>query len=124
MERRTLPEEMAMRGWMIPMLGAALAGCGSQTAPERSAATNSTPGESGYIAKVLALPGRQIDGVLYRAIDDAKRPCQGITGKVRQADRNGKPVWAVRCIDGSAWLVTLGDDGMADVTGIRGAGRS
>ncbi|MFN3435276.1 MAG: hypothetical protein ACK4ZY_12865, partial [Sphingomonas sp.] len=60
------------------------------------------------------------DGVLYRAIDDAKRPCQGIAEAVRQGDRQGKPVWAVRCIDGSAWLIALGDDGMADVTGIPG----
>ncbi len=111
-----------MRGWMALMLGMTLAACGSPPASEQAAtSTNAAaPAETGYIAKVLALPPRQLNGVLYRAIDDAKRPCQGIAEAVRQGDRQGKPVWAVRCIDGSAWLIALGDNGMADVTGIPG----
>lgn len=105
------------------MTGAMLAGCQSPSTNEQAAnttaATNAAgPAQSGYIAKVLALRPRQLDGVLYRAIDDAKQKCQGIGGKVHQADKNGKPVWAVRCIDGGAWLITIGDDGTADVTGI------
>ena len=114
-----------MRGAAMFGLGlsAMLAACGSQPAAEQ-AATNTTaaPAETGYIAKVLALPPRQLNGVLYRAIDDAKRPCQGIAEAIRQGDRAGKPVWAVRCVDNSAWLVALGDDGMASVTGIPGNG--
>jgi hypothetical protein len=111
---------MAMRGLMALMTGLLLAGCGSQSAPEAQPTARATPAETGYIAKVLALPPRQLNGVLYRAIDDAKRPCQGIAEATRQADRQGKPVWAVRCIDNSAWIIALGDDGMADVTGIPG----
>ncbi len=109
---------ITMRGWPVLMLGAMLAGCGSQPAPEQPANTTAAPTASGYIAKVLALPPRQLNGVLYRAIDDAKQKCQGIGDTVRQADNNGKPVWAVRCTDGGAWLITIGDDGTADVTGI------
>jgi len=111
-----------MRGQTILILGTALAGCGQQ--PGNTAITTNAvaPVETGYIAKVLALPQGQLNGVLYRAIDDAKRPCQGIAGRVRQPDRNGKPVWAVRCIDGSAWVVMLNDNGMAEVTGIPGHG--
>lgn len=112
-----------MRRWMLLMLGMMVAGCGAQPAPEQNApSTSATPAETGYVAKVLALPPRQLNGVLYRAIDDAKRPCQGVAEVVRQGDRNGKPVWAVRCMDGGAWLIALGDDGMADVTGIPGSG--
>ena len=116
-----------MRGWTAliasGILSATLSACGSQPAPEATAVANgSAPRETGYVAKVLALPPRQLNGVLYRAIDDAKRPCQGIAEAVRQSDRAGKPVWAVRCIDGGAWLIALGDDGMADVTGIPGNG--
>lgn len=100
-----------------------LAACGSQPAePVAANTTAAAPRETGYIAKVLALPPRQLNGVLYRAIDDAKQPCQGIAEATRQSDRNGKPVWAVRCLDDSAWLVALADDGMADVTGIPGNG--
>ena len=109
-----------MRGWSVLALGVMLAGCGSHT-NEPAAANNSAaaaPQGSGYVAKVLALPPRQLNGVLYRAIDDAKQSCQGIADTVRQKDNNGKPVWAVRCIDGGAWLITIGDDGTADVTGI------
>ncbi len=112
-----------MRGVTVGVLGlsAMLAACGSPPAAEQATVnTSAAPAEKGYIAKVLALPPRQLNGVLYRAIDDAKRPCQGIAEAVRQGDRNGKPVWAVRCVDNSAWLIALGDDGMADVTGIPG----
>lgn len=108
-------------GMMGLALAATLAGCGSPPATEQTATnTTAAPKETGYIAKVLALPPRQLNGVLYRAIDDAKRPCQGIAEAIRQDDRQGKPVWAVRCLDNSAWLIALGDDGMADVTGIPG----
>lgn len=108
-----------MRGRLALTMGMALAACGSPPA-EQTAVTNTAtpPAQHGYIAKVLALPPRQLNGVLYRAIDDAKQKCQGIADTVRQADRNGKPVWAVRCTEGSAWLIALGDDGMADVTGL------
>ncbi|MCU6452789.1 hypothetical protein LPN01_01710 [Sphingomonas sp. A2-49] len=110
-----------MRGWTALAAMAMLAGCNGQPVPEAAnVAATATPAPGGYIAKVLALPPRQLNGVLYRAIDDAKQPCQGIVEATRQADRKGKPVWAVRCVDGSAWLIALGDDGMADVTGIKG----
>ena len=100
-----------------------LAACGSQPATEPATNTvAAAPRETGYIAKVLALPPRQLNGVLYRAIDDAKQPCQGIAEAIRQGDRAGKPVWAVRCVDNSAWLIALSDDGVADVTGIPGNG--
>jgi hypothetical protein len=112
-----------MRGWTALMLGTMLTACGPQSGPEPSAsASSASPKETGYIAKVLALPPRQLNGVLYRAIDDAKRPCQGIAEVIRQGDRNGRAVWAARCTDGGAWLVALGDDGMANVTGIPGSG--
>ncbi len=110
-----------MRGWLVLGSTAMLAACGSPPAEQVTANTSAAPRESGYVAKVLALPPRQLNGVLYRAIDDAKRSCQGIADTVRQADRKGKPVWAVRCLDGSAWLIALGDDGMADVTGLPGS---
>jgi len=109
-----------MRGWPVLVLGMALAGCGTQGGSNETAAANTTATSqgSGYIAKVLALPPRQLNGVLYRAIDDAKQSCQGIADTLRQKDNNGKPVWAVRCTDGGAWLITIGDDGTADVTGV------
>lgn len=110
--------ETAMRKELMLMLAAALTGCGSQPEPQAANTTSAAPKESGYIAKVTALPPRQLNGVLYRAIDDAKQPCQGVAAVTRQADRKGKPVWAVRCIEGSVWLVALGDDGVAEVTGI------
>jgi hypothetical protein len=113
-----------MRGGIVLGLGLAamLTGCGSPPAAEQPGANTvaAAPTQTGYIAKVLALPPRQLNGVLYRAIDDAKQPCQGIAEATRQTDRQGKPVWAVRCTDNSAWLITLADDGVADVTGIPG----
>ena len=111
-----------MRGWAVLMTGAMLAGCQAPSTNEQaaktSAANGASPAQSGYIAKVLALPPRQLNGVLYRAIDDAGQKCQGIGEALRQADKAGKPMWAVRCIDGGAWLITIADDGNASVTGI------
>ena len=44
-----------------------LAACGSQPAePVAANTTAAAPAETGYIAKVLALPPRQLNGVLYR----------------------------------------------------------
>ncbi len=58
-----------MRGWPVLVLGMALAGCGTQGGSNETVAANTTATSqgSGYIAKVLALPPRQLNGVLYRA---------------------------------------------------------
>jgi len=68
-----------MRGWPVLVLGMALAGCGTQGGSNETAAANTTATSqgSGYIAKVLALPPRQLNGVLYRAIDDRHATAEG-----------------------------------------------
>lgn len=114
-----------MRGVMTFAMGmtltAALAGCSSEprSDPQNNAAA-AAPRESGYIARVTALPAGQLRGVLFRAVADAGRGCQAIQDYSREADRKGKPVWSARCSDGSVWMVALSDDGVAQVTGVPG----
>ena len=94
-----------------------LAAC-SQPAPQQA----KTPtGETGYIAKVQALPAGQRAGVLFRAIQKSGgQGCQGVTQVENMpASGTGQPTWRATCGEGSQWMVALSDDGTALVTGAR-----
>ncbi|WP_125471528.1 MULTISPECIES: hypothetical protein [unclassified Sphingomonas] len=99
----------------------ALAGCGSAAngdAPGNSAKPASVKPD-GFASKVVALTEPQRQGVILRAIRDAGNDCQGVVGTRRQPDGvNGRPAWAATCQNGSNWLVSFGDDGLARVTGL------
>lgn len=89
--------------------------------PEASG--NAAIGEHGYIARVQALPPRQRDGVLFRAIQQGGGAvCQNVAQvETMPATRAGQPVWRVTCSEGSQWAVALADDGTAVITGARDA---
>lgn len=97
-----------------------LAGCDKAPAPPAN--STAPAGESGYIAKVRALPPGQRNIVLFRAIAQGGGggQCQGIkTVEDAAADASGEPAWRVTCTDDSQWHVRLQDDGTALVTGAR-----
>ena len=101
----------------VPIAACLLAaGCG-QPAPVPAP----KPTESGYIARVAALPAGQRDGVLFRAIQaGGGQSCQNITQvETMPPVRPGQPAWRVTCSDGGQWSVSLADDGTALVTGAR-----
>lgn len=106
------------------MLTLLLAACGgapqTNTAPGSDADTSTPAGLTEVQQRVIDLAPRQRDGVLFRAIRDGDAECQGIAGSVRQADQEGRPVWAVRCSDGPAYLIAIGPDGVAQVTKVSG----
>ena len=101
-----------------------LAACGQQPSQPDNAAAG-PPKESGYIAKVKALPAGQREGVLFRAIQKSGgQACQGVTEVQDMAPTPaGQPVWRVICVDRTPWRVSLADDGTAFVTGVPQAGR-
>lgn len=103
---------------VTPALVLLATACGQPAPPP---APKPKPTESGYIARVQALPPGQRDGVLFRAIRaSGGQACQEIK-QVETAPpvRAGQPHWRVTCIDGSQWSVSLADDGTALVTGAR-----
>ncbi len=94
----------------LPLAAAACGGGGDQTASRNAAATDD------YIARVRALPPAQRDAVLFRAIRDAGRSCQQVTGSTAMPDVSGAPAWTATCDDGGAWVVALNPGGIATVT--------
>lgn len=96
---------------------AALAACDNATpAPSPTPAASAS---SDAAARVAALPAAQRDGVLFRAIRDAgHQGCQQVTGSER-AGTTAPATWLATCDDGARWLVTIGADGTATVTGAR-----
>jgi len=99
---------------LLPLLP--LAACGDPAPAPRA-----TPAETGYIAKVQALSPREREGVLFRAIQSGG----GDNGRCHEVTRvesmppakTGQPTWRVTCTGGGQWLVVLGDNGIAQVTG-------
>lgn len=95
-----------------------LAACG-QPAPQQTNTASPAPKETGYIARVQALPPGQREGVLFRAIrSSGGQSCQ----EIKQVEPlptppSGQPAWRVTCLDGGQWRVALTDDGTALVTG-------
>jgi hypothetical protein len=100
---------------------APLAACGS--APDK-AATNQTADSTDYLKRMAELNENERDGVLLRAIRDADRPCQGVQRSVpAPAVEGGPPAWVATCEDGGEWLVAVGANGVATVTGGRDQGQ-
>ncbi len=97
-----------------------VAGCGSNepaAVANQSVAPQAKPG--GLADKIVALSEGQRRVVILRAILDAGHQCPSVIGTRRQPQGiNGLPAWSATCKDGSNWLVSFADDGMARVTGL------
>lgn len=65
--------------------------------------------------RVNALPEGQRNGVLIRAIRDAKLACQQVTESSLSPTSNKLPVYFATCEDGAVYAVAIADDGTATV---------
>ena len=82
--------------------------------------TNNVAAVSGdYLERIQALNEKERNAVLFRAIRDAGRACQGVIRSVATDAVDGNPGWLASCDDDGQWLVVIGADGMAAVTNAR-----
>ncbi|MEH3100383.1 hypothetical protein [Sphingomonas adhaesiva] len=92
---------------------AACGGAGSDAA-NNAAAAEDTQGNA--IARIGTLNEGERNAVLFRAIRDANRDCQGVIRSAASDPVQGKPAWIATCDNGGEWLVAIGADGTALVT--------
>lgn len=92
-----------------------LAGCQGEpanVASEANATANAASGEN-IAATVLGYSENQRNGVLARALIDAKVPCGTVLKSERVADINGEPAWRVHCKNAVFPVVRISADGTA-----------
>jgi len=97
-----------------------LAACGGEREAEPNVSNDAAPASnasSGTDAqeKVVSLPEGQRNGVLFRAIRDARQPCQNVESSTRSETSNNVPVYVATCEDGATFAVAIADDGTATV---------
>lgn len=98
----------------------ALAGC-NEKRPEHQAtneASASDAANTNYQQAVMALPDKQRDAVLLRAIRDAGLACQNVVSSERVPDEKPGPTWRAKCQDGSYHLVSVRADGVGIVLSV------
>ncbi len=107
----------------IALMALALAGCGR--APEANVAANATEANvtgnseagSNVAATVLGYGEKVRNGVLARALIDAKIPCGMVVKSERTRDINNNPAWRAECKNGVFPIVSITPDGTAIVVG-------
>jgi hypothetical protein len=100
----------------------ALGGCEQSPTPDNGAAATpvapATPAARDYYAdRIDALPAKQRDAVLFRAIKDAGGECEALTGSETRAAVEGRPAWTAHCAAGKTeraldWVVVLQPGGV------------
>ena len=75
--------------------------------------------DDGYLNRIAALPPRQQQLVLFRAIRDAGQDCSDINRTERLPDQAGRALWRVTCRGGGQLAVAIGTNGVAEVTAPR-----
>ena len=105
----------------IVALALVLSGCQQPTAENTAASSNrgSAKPADNYLVRIAKLAPAQQQLVLFRAVRDAGQECQNITKTERLADVEGRALWRVTCRGGGQFAVTIGADGLANVTAPR-----
>ncbi len=101
------------------LLPLSLAACGSGTPTQSATVNNATDGN--YLERMAQLNEKERNAVLFRAISDAGRACQGVTRSVAAPAMRGNPAWVATCEDGTPFIVSLTDNGVASVSAVAGA---
>ncbi|WP_028967362.1 hypothetical protein [Sphingomonas phyllosphaerae] len=110
---------MIRHAMIAAILPLSLAACGSSPEAENAAAaTNNSSGN--YLAQIGQLNEKERNGVLFRAISDAGRACQGVTRSIAGPAIQGNPSWVATCDDGTPWVVSINDKGIATVNAVAG----
>jgi hypothetical protein len=102
---------------LAALLPLSLAACGSGTETQSAAVTNAAA-DGNYLARMAQLNEKERNAVLFRAISDAGRACQGVTRSAAAPAVRGNPAWVATCEDGTPWVVSLDDKGVASVSAV------
>ena len=86
-----------------------VAGCDGTTVTQEAEQIN----VGNYAKEVLALPEGDLHIFLFRAIQDAGVPCQGVVSAEQVGTNPNRPQWRAKCTDGSYNLVTVDPNGTA-----------
>ncbi|MBX3560263.1 MAG: hypothetical protein KF780_00465 [Sphingomonas sp.] len=103
-----------MRASLIPLAALALAACQGQ-APEPHNEAAGTAEATATQNQIEAMPEGQRNAVFIRALLDARQDCQHVDQSVRAGDHEGFPLWSVRCDNGRAYTIAIGNGGEAQI---------
>lgn len=101
------------------ILPLSLAACGSSGNTATQEATTNNGSDVAYLARIEQMNENERNGVLFRAISDAGRACQGVTRSVAGPAMQGNPSWVATCDDGTPWVVSINNQGTALVTAVQ-----
>lgn len=102
-----------MRMLSIALL-AGLSACGSPAPAPTPKPTPTAPSE--FLRKLVELPPATRNIVFIRAIRDAGRDCQGVTGAERRPDLpTGELLYIAKCTDGTSYGVLFQREGTAKI---------
>lgn len=100
----------------LALVAAACSGGGNETdanlTNEAAPAANTTDAQN----RVRSLDEGQRNGVLIRAIRDARFNCQHVEGSLLSETSKSLPVYMATCEDGAVYAVAIRDDGSASVS--------
>lgn len=99
------------------LLALPLVGCGRAPSTNNEANAEQVAPANNFAEALKTMPEGQRQATLYRAISDAKQPCQQVNAVQDVAPVNGNPAWAATCDTGQIWIVSVGADGTAKVIG-------
>lgn len=103
-----------MRAMPILLAMTLLSAC--ESAPTAPAAKPTPMAPSEFQKKVAALTDAERNIVFIRAIRDAGKDCQGVTGAEKQPDLpTGEQYFVATCTDGTKYGVLLGRDDTAKI---------
>lgn len=98
---------------------AALAGCGgtsgNQTASNNEAAPVALDNAQ---QQVQGLDEGQRNGVIFRAIRDARQDCQNVISSMSAETSNGVPVYFATCENGAVYAVAFAREGNVSVRAV------
>ncbi|WP_394646315.1 hypothetical protein [uncultured Sphingomonas sp.] len=100
------------------ILPLSLAACGSKGSSEMQAAATNNAASANYLAAIDKMNENERNGVLFRAITDAGRACQGVTRSVAGPAIQGNPSWVATCEDGTPWVVSINAQGVATINAV------
>ena len=103
-----------------PALVVATAACGDVEQPED--VTNiAVPSPLAYQQELMGMTDMARNAVFLRAIRDAGRDCQEVTGSTYLGVQQDAPSWSATCRNESEWVILIGGDGIAQVVSATGA---